>query len=74
MFYCTPPSLELLPGVNLAKEILFSRTKLPFPGKIIQDLTVINKTMYEKTYHIYSMHDRLLNKLWYSLLLPLLTV
>jgi len=53
--------------VPTAKEILFSRTKLPFPGQIIQNLKVINEDMWEKAFHFYSMSDRLLTFLWYSL-------
>ena len=58
--------------VPTAKEILFSRI-FPgqndhFPGQSIQDLKVINQDMCEKAY-IYSMYDRLLKFLCYSLLL-----
>jgi len=59
--------------VPTAKEILFYRTfpgqNYYLPGQIIQDLKVINQEMCKKVYHIYSMYDRLLICLWYSLLL-----
>ena len=61
--------------VPATKEIFFSRTfpvqNFYFPGQNIQDLKVINQDMREKAYHIYSMYDRLLKFLWYSLLLTL---
>jgi len=50
--------------VPAAKEILVSRILLGqnyyFPGESIQDLKVIYQDRCEKTYHIYSMYDRLL--------------
>jgi len=60
--------------VPTTKEILFSRTfpgrNYHFTGHSIQDLKVINPDMCEKAYNIYSMYDRVLTFLWYSLLNP----
>jgi len=62
---------HLLNMVPTAKEILFSRTFLgqiyQLPGQSVQDLKVINQTMFEKAYHINSMYDWLLIFLWYNL-------
>jgi len=60
--------------VPTAKEILYSRT---FPGLFQDKITIfedkvyktINQDMCEKAYNIYSMYNRLLKFLWYSLLL-----
>jgi len=40
-----------------------------FQDKSIQDLKVIYQYMSKKVYPIYSLYDRLLTFLWYSLLL-----
>ena len=63
LHYKHPVQYNMVPTV---KEILFSRTKLPFSR--LQDLKVINWDMREKQY-IYSRYDWLLRSLWYSLFL-----
>ena len=56
-------------GMNESKKILFPGQNYHFPGKSKQDLKVINQDMCKKAYHIYSIYDRLLKFVWYSLLL-----